>query len=282
MIATDPLSLVFIGCFVVSGTFLILSALLGAGAEDLHFGHFFHGHAGHIGHAGHGAAGHAAPGSASGVMHHALPQAHGHAGASAQGHAAAAKGGQGHTAQGAQGSPSILSVLFGFLNLYTILAFLFWFGLIGYVLHNLTNFGSLMALLGALGVGVVGAVLVNMVMSRLMGHDDGALDEGSSDLVGTLATVSLPIRAEGIGEVIYKKGATGRKSLGARSADGLAIPRDAEVVIVGYHKGIAQVQSWDSFLAESDPLESGLRTLKKEGDSTQTTDVASSNPAEQA
>ncbi|HEY7122725.1 MAG TPA: hypothetical protein VH540_02120 [Ktedonobacterales bacterium] len=274
MIATDPLSLVFIGCFVVSGTFLILSALLGAGAEDLHFGHFFHGHAGHIGHAGHGAAGHAAPGSASGVMHHALP--HGHAGAHGQ------AGAQGHTAQSAQASSSILAVVFGFLNLYALLAFLFWFGLIGYVLHNLTNFGSLAALLGALGVGVVGAVLVNMAMSRLMGHDDGALDADSSDLVGTLATVSLPIRAEGIGEVIYKKGTAGRKSLGARSVDGQAIPRDAEVVIVGYHKGIAQVQSWDSFLAESDPLESGLRALKKEGESTQTRDVASSNPTEPA
>ena len=42
MIATDPLSLVFIGCFVVSGTFLLISSLLGAGHEDLHFGHFGH------------------------------------------------------------------------------------------------------------------------------------------------------------------------------------------------------------------------------------------------
>jgi membrane protein implicated in regulation of membrane protease activity len=275
MIATDPLSLVFIGCFVVSGTFLILSALLGAGAEDLHFGHFFHGHTGHMGHSGH-----AAPGHASGVMHHALP--HGHAGAHAQGHDGTTQSGHANATQSAQASPSILAIVFGFLNLYAILAFLFWFGLIGYVLRNLTNFGSLAAFWGAVGVGVIGAVLVNMVMSRLMGHDDGALDEDSSDLVGTLATVSLPIRAGGIGEVIYKKGTAGRKSLGARSVDGLAIPRDAEVVIVGYHKGIAQVQSWDSFLSESDPLESGLRTLKKEGESTLTTDVTSSNPAESA
>jgi membrane protein implicated in regulation of membrane protease activity len=271
MIATDPLSLVFIGCFVVSGTFLILSALLGAGVEDLHLGDFFHGHDGHVGHVGHAEAGHA-----SGVMHHALPQGE----AGAQGHAAA--GEQGHTTQGGQASTSFLAIVFGFLNLYALLAFLFWFGLIGYVLHNLTNFGSFTALMGALAVGIVGAVLVNMVMSRLMGHDDGALDEDSSDLVGTLATVSLPIRAGGIGEVIYKKGTAGRKSLGARSVDDQAIPRDAEVVIVGYHKGIVQVQAWDNFLSGSGPLESSLRTLKKEGESTEATDVASSNPAEPA
>ena len=277
MIATDPLSLVFIGCFVVAGTFLILSSLLGAGLENLHFGHFFQGHAGHLG----GQAGHAAPGSASGVMHHALPQGHahavthGHVGAHAQGHAG--------SAQASHAIFSLRSFLLGFLNLYAILSFLFWFGLIGYVLHNITNFGVLTSFFGALFVGIVGAVIVNMVMSRLMGRDDGTLTTESSDLIGTLATVSLPIRAEGIGEVIYTKGSAGRKSIGARSVDGLAIPREAEVVIVGYQKGIAEVQAWESFISQSDPLESGLRSLKQKGDSAQAADVAdvaSSNPGE--
>ena len=64
MIATDPLSLVFIGCFVVSGAFLILSSLLGFGHGHFHLGHI--GHAGHAGPAGHGV------GHASAVLHHAL------------------------------------------------------------------------------------------------------------------------------------------------------------------------------------------------------------------
>jgi membrane protein implicated in regulation of membrane protease activity len=265
MIATDPLSLVFIGCFVVSGTFLLISSLLGAGHEDLHLGHF-----GHIGHAGH--AGHAAGAShASGVAHHALPQGHaaGHAAHPAT-HAGAANG------QAAQASPPIWAFLASFFNLYALLTFLFWFGLIGYVLKNLADFGSLLASVVGLIVGLVGAVLITIAMHRLMGRDDGELTAESSEMIGTLATVSMPIRAGGIGEVIYKKGTSGRKSIGARSVDDQAIPRDAEVVIVGYEKGIAQVQMWDHFLNEHDELESFLRTRQEGSDSAQTSDVTSS------
>lgn len=267
MIATDPLSLVFIGCFVVSGAFLILSSLMGFG-----HGHF---HLGHIGHAGHSV------GHASAVLHHALPQ--GHAGAhAAHGPHAATHTGAAHTQQaaGAPASPSLWATLATYLNLYAILTFLFWFGLIGYVLHNLTKFGSLSAFVGALLVGVVGAVLVNMAMRRLMGKDDGELTAESSELVGTIATVSMAIRAGGIGEVIYTRGTGGRKSLGARSVDAQPIARDAEVVIVGYEKGIAQVQTWDRFLNEHDELEEFLRA-QRGNDIAQKTDVISSNTNEQ-
>jgi membrane protein implicated in regulation of membrane protease activity len=265
MIATDPLSLVFIGCFVVSGTFLIISSLLGAGHEDLHLGHF-----GHLGHAGH--AGHAAGAShASGVMHHALPQGHaaGHAAQTAS-HAGAS------SASGVQASPPLWAILVGFFNLYALLTFLFWFGLIGYVLKNLADVGSVFASLVGLAVGIVGAVLITLVMHRLMGRDDGELTAESSELIGTLATVSMPIRVGGIGEVIYTKGTSGRKSLGARSVDGQAIAREAEVVIVGYEKGIAQVQTWDRFLNEHDELEDFLRTPQEGSGSTHTSDVTPS------
>jgi membrane protein implicated in regulation of membrane protease activity len=273
MIATDPLSLVFIGCFVFSGAFLILSSIMGFGHGHFHLGHL--GHAGHAGPAGHGV------GHASGVAHHALPQ--GHAGAhGAHAPHAAAHSGTASTQQttGAPASPSFWATLANALNLYVILTFLFWFGLIGFVLHNLTNFGSLLAFIGALLVGVGGAVLVNLAMRRFMGRDYGELTAESSELVGTIATVSMTIRAGGIGEVIYTKGAGGRKSIGARSADDQPIARDAEVVIVGYEKGIAQVQTWDRFINEHDELEDFLRTQQRRNDTAQTTDVTSSNPME--
>jgi membrane protein implicated in regulation of membrane protease activity len=130
-------------------------------------------------------------------------------------------------------------------------------------------------------VGLVGAVLITMVMHRLMGRDDGELTAESSELIGTLATVSMPIRAGGIGEVIYTKGGGGRKSLGARSVDAQAIARDAEVVIVGYEKGIAQVQTWDRFIADTDELDDALRMQQRGNDSAQTTDAISSNLNEQ-
>ncbi len=279
MLATDPLSLVFIGCFVVSGTFLILSSILGFG-----HGHFFHightGHAGTAGHVGHAgpAAGHAV-GHASGVIHHALPQGHA-AGHSAHIAAHNTASQSQNAAASAQTSSSIWAMLAGYLNLYAILTFLFWFGFIGYILHNLTNVGSLVAFFGALLVGVVGAVLINIAMSRLMGKDDGELSAESSEMIGTIATVSMPIRAGGIGEVIYTKGVGGRKSIGARSIDGLEIPRDAEVVIVGYEKGIAQVQTWDRFMSEADEIEDTLRTSQEEIKRAQTTDMTTSSGKE--
>lgn len=274
MIATDPLSLVFIGCFVVSGTFLILSSVLGFGHGHFHPGHI--GHAGHAGPAGHGI------GHASGVAHHALPQGHAAAHVGQASHAAAHSGAA--SAQhivGAAASPSFWATLANTLNLYAILTFLFWFGLIGYVLRNLTNLGTLAAFIGALLVGIVGAVLVNLAMARLMGRDYGELTAESSEMVGTIATVSMAIRAGGIGEIIYTKGSGGRKSVGARSVDNQPIARDAEVVIVGYEKGIAQVQTWDHFLNEHDELEDFLRAQQREDNSAQTTDVTSSSPIEQ-
>ncbi len=265
MIATDPLSLVFIGCFVVSGTFLLISSLLGAGAEDLHLGHF--GHPGHSGGAGHAAG----SGHASGIMHHTLSQGHD------AGHAAHSGTTAGH---GAQASHPTWAILASFFNLYALLTFLFWFGLIGYVLKNLANFGALLASTAGLAVGIVGAVLITIVMRRFMGRDYGELTAESSELVGTLATVSMPIRAGGIGEIIYKKGTGARKSIGARSVDDQPIARDAEVVIVGYEKGIAQVQTWDRFITETDELEDVLR-MQRGSDSAQTLDVTSAPNSEQ-
>ena len=278
MLATDPLSLVFIGCFVVSGTFLVLSSILGFG-----HGHFFHightGHAGTVGHVGHAgpAAGHAV-GHASGVIHHALPQGHA-AGHSAHVATQSSASQSQNAAANAQATPPIWATLVGYLNLYAILTFLFWFGFIGYILHNLTNAGSLGAFFGALLVGIVGAVLINIAMSRLMGKDYGELSAESSEMIGTIATVSMPIRAGGIGEVIYTKGVGGRKSIGARSIDAQPIPRDAEVVIIGYEKGIAQVQTWDRFMAEADEAldQTPLRMEKGGDESAHTTDVISSH-----
>lgn len=260
MLATDPLSLVFICCFVVSGVFLLLSSLLGAGLEDMHLGHIGHiGDIGHIGHAGH--AGHT-PGHASGVMHHTLPQSQ----AAQDGAHPGAAGDQ--SAAHAPANPPVWTNIASYLNLYAILTFLFWFGLVGYALKNWANLGSFVASVIGGGVGIIGAVLVTIAMRRLMGRDYGALTAESSDLMGTLATVSMPIRAGGIGEIIYTKGVGGRKSLGARSIDGAAIPRDAEVVIVNYEKGIAQVQTWDRFLSETDDLEDeGLRVKQGGNDS---------------
>jgi hypothetical protein len=253
MIQTDPLSLVFIGCFVFAAAFLLSTTLLGMGHAHggMHLHAAGHGAGGHL-HLGH--AGHAAH---TGGVHVAAP-----APTSASGHparVAVPHTNQAGAQQHAQAQPeadgvghgSSLLRLLGGINLNELLVFLFCFGLLGYVLHNAAHAGAVLTIIVALLAGVGGATGMNALFVRLFGAEAGRLGSDSSQMEGRLATVTLPIRAGGVGEVVFVGENGTRRSLGARSADGSAIPRDAEVVILDYKDGIAQVQAWDSFITET-------------------------------
>ncbi len=267
MIATDPLSLVFIGCAVFSGAFLVISTLLGVG--ESHFGHLGHvgGHdVGHdfghdTGHAihhdihigGHADAGHAGHvGHADGV--HADSAHTGHAHADAHGESSAAQ-----TAAAPSIWSSIGSTLLGALNLYGLLMFLLIFGLVGYVAHALLSWGVIFVIVVPLLIGVICAVGLTTLLHALFATSkDTVLTADDARLEGRLGNVTMPIRAGGIGEIIFTRKGGGRQSVGARSATGEAIPAGSEIVILDYLDGIASVQTWDSFLISAragDPLE---------------------------
>ena len=61
-----------------------------------------------------------------------------------------------------------------------------------------------------------------------------------------IGTVSMTIRENGTGEIIFPLGG-GRRCSGARSEDGQPIEKGAEVVIERYEKGIAYVKRWEEF-----------------------------------
>ncbi|MGZ3583946.1 MAG: NfeD family protein, partial [Ktedonobacterales bacterium] len=130
------------------------------------------------------------------------------------------------------------------------LIFLLVFGLLGYLLYNMANVGVVFSLLIALAVALGSAMAVSMLLARLflMGAQTELTPE-SSQLEGRLGKVSMAIRAGGIGEVIYTGTIGARKSVGARSYDGAAIPIDTEIVVIAYRDGIASVQPWDRFMA---------------------------------
>ena len=254
MFASDPLSLLFLGSALFSGLFLVASVLLGAG----------HGHMGHLGghavggahlgspagHGGHvGATGHAGIASHTGHVGHIGP---------AESHAPATRGDvrAGSAVNGAQGSPSVWvalnGLLLGSLNLNGALIFLLVFGVLGYLLHTGQALSTLTAVLISAFVGAVAAIGVNAALTRLfITSQAGELSPDSSRLDGRMGTVSLAIRANGLGEVIYTGEAGARQSLGARSADGSAIEAGTQVVIVGSAQGLATVQPWDHFLADT-------------------------------
>lgn len=240
MLATDPLSLVFVTCIVLSSTFLIGTTLLGIGHG--HGMHLHVGHAGHVGHLGaHTTAHVAVPASA-----HLTPQP----GLRVQlpNHSATAP-----TPAATSGPGAPLAQVLSAINLNAVVIFLFCFGILGYLLHNTAHLNAVVALVLALIIGVTISGGVNVLLLRLMGHETGNLGADSSQMEGRLATVSLPVRAGGIGEIIYVGENGSRHSLGARSVTGQAIPRAADVVIVAYEQGIATVETWDSFLISAQP-----------------------------
>lgn len=242
MLATDPLSLVFIGCAVFSGAFLVISTLLGAG--ESHFGHLGGhdvSHDLHVGHADSGGAGHAAHAADGG---HAMHGAHAHADS---GHADSSSA---QVAATPSVWASIENSLLGALNLYGLLMFLLIFGLVGYVAHAVLGWGVLLVLLVPLLVGVACAIGVTTLLHILFAtSQDTVLTATDARLEGRLGTVTMAIRAGGTGEIIFTRKAGGRQSVGARSASGEAIPVGSEIVILDYQDGIASVQSWDNFMA---------------------------------
>ncbi len=240
MLATDPLSLVFIGCAVFSGAFLVISTLLGAGEH--HIGHLG-GHDGshdiHVGHADAGHAGHGADGHG-GVHTHGADSAHADATSSTQ------------TAAAPSALVTLANTLLGALNLYGLLMFLLIFGLVGYVAHAVLSWDVLFVMLVPLLLGAVCAVGLTILLHTLFATSkETILTADDARLEGRLGAVTMAIRAGGVGEIIFTRKGGGRQSVGARSATGDAISAGSDIVILDYQDGIASVQTWDTFLADA-------------------------------
>lgn len=129
-------------------------------------------------------------------------------------------------------------------NLQTLLAFVTFFGGVGYALRLAGTTGPL-GLIGAIIGGLVGGALVFFVLVRfLYGQQTPFLRDADYALPGTIARVSSSIGQGGTGEIIFSKGGRQRVE-GARGLDGVAIERGREVVILKYDRGIAEVEPLD-------------------------------------
>lgn len=132
------------------------------------------------------------------------------------------------------------------INSSSVMAFLTWFGGMGYLLSHYYHFWLLLGLLMATLSGLGGGAVVFLFMIKVLAPRQSQLDPEDYDLVGTLARISSPVRANGTGEIIYSQ-AGARKTSGARSVDAGALEKGTEVVITKYEKGIAYVQRWEEF-----------------------------------
>jgi len=244
MIATDPLSLLFIACFLTGLVFFIVTALLG------NLGHGMTHNAAH-----HGGVVHTTTGT------HAASNGSAHtSGQTAASHATS------HTHSSTQSQhQSALT----FINPTSVMLFFLGFGFFGYFFHTtIPIVATLTLILAAIG-GIAVAGLLLILLSRLFSGREESSVQDVSDRTGLLGKVSITIQENSLGEIIYVSPGGMRKSIAARSIDGRRLERDQEVVVVNYQHGIAEVDTWEHFIHEdgtqteasySDELDK-LRTL---------------------
>lgn len=237
MIATDTLSLVFIGCFLVGFGFFLITALLGGlgfgdSHDSAHIGGHFH-------FTGDSHAHTHAP-----AVHHGAAPATGDTHAHTTGH-------QGGQPGDNQAQHSGLE-LFAFINPTTIGLFLLGFGLFGYVFHNMTSMTASLSLILAIAAGVALAAVLLSLLSLIFANTEGSTEQDVVDRTGMIGKVSITIPEKGLGEIIYTSPGGLRKSIPARGLHNQRMERDLEVVVVNYQNGVAEVDTWENFMHEND------------------------------
>jgi hypothetical protein len=129
-------------------------------------------------------------------------------------------------------------------NPTTFLAFLTWFGGVGYLLTGRGHWGYLIVLFASIAAGLGGAAILFFFLTKVLLKHERSLSAADFEMVGVLGRITVPIRAGGTGEIVYSQAGT-RRSAGARSEGGQPIVRGAEVVVTRYENGIAFVRLWE-------------------------------------
>jgi membrane protein implicated in regulation of membrane protease activity len=208
----------YLACFAVGFLLSAISFLLGGLHGHLHLPHFpdFGGHVDAGGHVdfGHAPTGHG-PGSAN-------------AGAGV------------HAGDQSPVSP---------FNFVTLTAFLAWFGGTGFLITRFSSIWFALGFLIALAAGICGAGIVFLFLTRVLISREENMDAADYEMVGVLGRVSMPIRENGTGEIIYSQAGT-RRTCGARSDSGGALEKGAEIMVTRYEKGIAYVKCWEEVSGE--------------------------------
>jgi len=138
-------------------------------------------------------------------------------------------------------------------NGFSIMVFLCWFGAAGYLLTRYGGFVAGVVLVLASICGVAGGAIIFLFLTKVMMPHERELTAEETEVAGVVGRVSAPIRAGGIGEIVYEQlGA--RKFAPARSEDGIPIQKQEEVFVVRYEKGIAWVRRWEDVLEDSGQL----------------------------
>lgn len=199
-----------------------------------------------------GLSGHVGHGPAHLSLDHApapLPAAHGHLALPGAGQGHPAMHGHAGTAPHTGGQSSGAAVLarsLSWLSPLVIALAVLWFGAGGLIADLAAPAASgPVAIIAA----IAGATLARLLMTAFTRADTEPLSAAAAGAIGTL---NAPIRADGVGEVVYVLEGLHR-SAAAKSLDGTPLPRGTSVVIVRRERGIAYVSPLDPLSELSEP-----------------------------
>jgi hypothetical protein len=119
-----------------------------------------------------------------------------------------------------------------FVNSFTLMAFLTWFGGMGYLLTRYSTIWMGLALALATLAGLTGASVVFWFFAKVLLKHDVGIDAAEY-------------------EILFEQVGT-RRSCGARSEDGSPIAKGTEIVVTRYERGIAYVRTWDEISGEAE------------------------------
>ena len=106
--------------------------------------------------------------------------------------------------------------------------------------------------LALVGGGVGGAIIFWFLFKVLLANEH-PLDPLDYEMVGVLGNLTSGIREGGTGEIGYSRDGS-RRSAAARSEDGSAIPKGADVIVTRYEKGIAYLKRWEDMTDTKETL----------------------------
>lgn len=136
---------------------------------------------------------------------------------------------------GGAGLPKLL-----IFNPIALLTFFGSFGAIGLIARG-AGASQLISVIIALVGGFAIAMLVYRLIVEVLFKRQGSSAYVLNELIGTIATVNVPIPATGMGTIAYEIGGR-RETLAARTAGEQTVQRGVEVVIVEMERNVATVQ----------------------------------------
>jgi hypothetical protein len=161
-------------------------------------------------------------------------------------------GDAGHAGHAGHGSGDGSGEQLSFINFGTIAAFLAWFGGTGYLLTKYSSLWVGFVVLISIALGLIGAAIIFVFIAKVLMRSEGALNPSDFRMEGVLGAVTSAIREGGTGEIVFSQMGV-RRCSGARSEDGAAIAKGAEVIVTRYEKGIAYVKRWEELAGEASP-----------------------------